>query len=141
MATAVATAVVRFEAMETAVFVTIDCIPAMSWVIRDWISPERVRVKKLIACPCRWVKTSVRSRCITAWPTRVEIHVCCTPIAAVAMVTASMPPTVSRSSRTSWFGSASSMTMRSRKGEAIEMSELTTMRPTTMAIGHRWGRK
>ena len=141
IATAVATVVVRFEAIETAVLVTTDCIPAMSWVIRDWTSPDRVRVKKLIACRCRWVKTSVRSRCMTAWPTRVEIHVCCTPMSAVAMVTRSMPPTVSRRRRTSWWGIASSMTTRRRKGEAIETSELATMSATTAATCQRWGRK
>ena len=46
MATAVATAVVRLEAIEVAVEVTTDCMPPMSLVIRDCTSPVRVRVKK-----------------------------------------------------------------------------------------------
>ena len=45
IATAVATAVVRFEAIEVAVEVTTDSIPPMSLVIRDCTSPARVRVK------------------------------------------------------------------------------------------------
>ena len=62
IATAVATAVVRFEAIEVAVEVTTDCMPPMSLVMRDCTSPVRVRVKKAIDWRCRWAKTSVRSR-------------------------------------------------------------------------------
>ena len=53
MATAVATAVVRLEAMEVAVEVTTDSMPPMSLVIRDWTSPVRVRVKNAMDCRCR----------------------------------------------------------------------------------------
>ena len=45
MAMAVPTAVVTLDAMEVAVEVTTDCIPATSLVRRDWTSPPRVRVK------------------------------------------------------------------------------------------------
>ena len=79
MATAVATAVVRLEAMEVAVEVTTDSMPPMSLVMRDWTSPVRVRVKKAIDCRCRWPKTLVRSPCMTCWPTLVLIQVWITP--------------------------------------------------------------
>ena len=65
IATAVATVVVRLEAIEVAVDVTTDCMPPMSLVIRDWTSPVRVRVKKPTDWRCRWAKTSVRRPCIT----------------------------------------------------------------------------
>src|ERR1035438_8747960 len=71
MATAVATAVVRLEAMEGAVEVTTDSIPPMSFWMRDWTSPVRVRVKNAIDCRCRWLNTLVRSPCMTCWPTLV----------------------------------------------------------------------
>jgi hypothetical protein len=58
----VATAVVRFEAMDVAVEVTTDSMPPMSLVIRDCTSPVRVRVKNAIDWRCRCAKTSVRSR-------------------------------------------------------------------------------
>ncbi len=45
IATAVATVVVRLEAIEVAVEVTTFCMPPMSLVIRDCTSPVRVRVK------------------------------------------------------------------------------------------------
>src|SRR6478735_3781956 len=83
MATAVATAVVRFEAMEVAVDVTTDSMPPMSFWIRDWTSPDLVRVKKAIDCRCKCVKTLVRSSCMMCWPTLVEIQVCTTPNAEV----------------------------------------------------------
>src|SRR5258706_1277550 len=83
MATAVATAVVRFAAMDVAVEVTTDSMPPMSLVIRDWTSPVRVRGKNAIDCRCRWLKTDVRSACMTCWPTRVEIQVWITPNADV----------------------------------------------------------
>ena len=65
IATAVATVVVRFEAIDVAVEVTTDCMPPMSLVIRDCTSPVRVRVKKPTDWRCRWAKTSVRSPCMT----------------------------------------------------------------------------
>ena len=71
MAATVATAVVRFVAMLVAVEVTTACMPPMSLVMRDWISPLRVRVKNPTDWRCRWVKTSERSRCMTCWPMRV----------------------------------------------------------------------
>ena len=48
IATAVATAVVRLEAIEVAVVVITDCRPATSCISRDWMSPPRVRLKKAI---------------------------------------------------------------------------------------------
>src|SRR5580658_3799490 len=75
MAMAVATAVVRFEAMEVAVEVTTASMPPMSFWMRDCTSPVRVRVKKAIDWRCRWVKTLVRSPCMTCWPTLVLIQV------------------------------------------------------------------
>ena len=141
MATRVATTVVRFEASEVAVEVTTVCMPPMSLVIRDWTSPVRVRVKKASDWRCRWAKTSVRSRCMTFWPTVVEIHVCTTPSAAVTAATATMPAT----SQTSRFrfrcGRASSMTARSRNGEAIATTDETTMMAVTVAMGQRCGTK
>jgi len=46
MAMMVAITVVRFETIEVAVDVTTVSTPPMSFAIRDWISPVRVRVKK-----------------------------------------------------------------------------------------------
>ncbi len=74
MAIAVPTTVVTLDASEVAVLVTTDCIPPMSLVSRDWISPPRVRVKKFSDCRCRWEKTRVRRPCMTFWPTVVEIQ-------------------------------------------------------------------
>ena len=98
MATAVATAVVRFEAIEVAVEVTTDCMPPMSLVMRDCTSPVRVRVKKPIDWRCRWAKTSVRSAVHDLLAELVLIQVCTTPSTAVTAATASMPAT-SQSSR------------------------------------------
>ena len=75
--------VVRLEAIEVAVEVTTDCMPPMSLVIRDCTSPVRVRVKKPTDWRCRWAKTSVRSPCMTCWPTVVLTQVWTTPSAAV----------------------------------------------------------
>ena len=91
IATNVATAVVRFEATDVAVEVTTDCMPPMSLVIRDCTSPVRVRVKKATDWRCRCANTSVRSRCMTCWPTVVEIQVWTTPSAEVTPATATMP--------------------------------------------------
>ena len=74
MAMAVATAVVRLLAIDVAVDVMTDCMPLMSWVRRDCTSPLRVRVKKATDWRCRWRKTSVRSPCMTRWPTEVVSH-------------------------------------------------------------------
>ena len=137
MATAVATAVVRFEATEVAVEVTTDSMPPMSLVMRDCTSPVRVRVKKAIDCRCRWAKTSVRSRCMTCWPTLVLIQVWTTPRAEVTAATASMP-TTSQTSRVRFCcGSAVSMTARSRNGEAIATMDDATMIAMTMVSGQR----
>ncbi len=62
MATAVATVVVRFDAIDVAVEVTTASMPPMSFVMRDCTSPVRVRVKNAIDCFCRCVNTSTRSR-------------------------------------------------------------------------------
>ena len=118
IATAVATVVVRFEAIEVAVEVTTFCMPPMSLVMRDCTSPVRVRVKNAIDCRCRWAKTSVRSPCMTRWPTWVLIQVCTTPRTDVTAATATMPTVSSTSRCRSWSGSATSMTPRSRNGEA-----------------------
>ena len=139
MAIAVPTAVVTLDAMDVAVEVTTDCIPATSLVRRDWTSPPRVRVKKESDWRWRWLNTSVRNRCMTSWPTRVEMRVWPRPSTAVATVTASMPPTARRSSRTSCWGRASSMTSRRRNGEARETSEDETMRAITTVIRARKG--
>ena len=53
MATTVAMTVVRFETIEVAVDVTTVSTPPMSFAIRDWISPVRVRVKKASESRCR----------------------------------------------------------------------------------------
>ena len=142
MAMAVPTTVVTLDAIEVAVEVTTDCIPATSLVSRDWTSPPRVRVKKASDWRCRWPKTSVRRRCMTSWPTRVEM-----PGLADAEHgggdgdgehAADQPR---RSSRTFCWGRASSMTSRRRKGEARETSEEATMRAITTAIRPRKGAK
>ena len=91
IATAVATVVVRFEAIEVAVEVTTLCMPPMSLVIRDCTSPVRVRVKNAIDCRCRCAKTSVRSPCMTRWPIWVLIQVWKTPRTDVTAATATMP--------------------------------------------------
>ena len=137
MATAVATAVVRLEAMEVAVEVTTDSMPPMSLLMRDWTSPVRVRVKKAIDCRCRWLKTLVRSSCMTCWPTLVLIQVWITPSAEVRAATATMPMTSQASNRTFLSGKAVSMTARSRNGEARLMMDEATMMAVTMASGQR----
>jgi hypothetical protein len=139
MATAVATAVVRLDATDVAVEVTTVCMPPMSLVIRDCTSPVRVRVKKAIDWRCRWANTSVRRRCMTCWPTRVDSQVCTTPSAAVTAATATMPPVSQASRVTSRSGSAVSMIARSRNGEAIATTEDATMIATTTASGRRCG--
>src|ERR1035438_3958878 len=135
MATAVATAVVRLEAMEVAVEVTTDSMPPMSFWMRDWTSPVRVRVKNAIDCRCRWPNTAVRSPCMTCWPTLVLIQVWITPRAEVIAATATMPMTSQVSSRTLLSGHALSMTARSRNGEASPTMEEATMMAVTMQIG------
>ena len=137
IATAVATAVVRFDAMEVAVDVTTDSMPPMSLVMRDCTSPVRVRVKKAIDCRCRWAKTSVRSRCMTCWPTLVLIQVWTTPSAAVTAATASMPMTSQTSRVRFCCGNAVSMTARSRNGDAMPTMDDATMIAMTIASGHR----
>ena len=137
MATAVPTAVVRFEAMEVAVEVTTDSMPPMSLVMRDCTSPVRVRVKNAIDCRCRCANTLVRSPCMTCCPTFVEIHVCTTPNAEVIAATATMASTSQASSRTLRSGSAVSMIARSRNGEASPTSEEATMIAVTTASCHR----
>ncbi len=133
IATIVATTVVRLAAMLVAVEVTTDCMPPMSLVIRDCTSPVRVRVKKPTDCRCRWLKTSTRSRCMTRWPTVVEIHVCTTPSTDVIAATTTMPPTSHDSSRRSSCGRATSMISRSRNGDAMPSTDATTMIATTSA--------
>ncbi len=133
IATNVATAVVRFEATEVAVEVTTDCMPPMSLVIRDCTSPVRVRVKKATDWRCRCANTSVRSRCMTCCPTVVEIQVWTTPSAAVTPATATMPITSQASRERFRCGRASSMTARSRKGEAIATTDDTMINAVTTA--------
>ena len=53
MATTVAITVVRLETMDVAVEVTTVSTPPMSFEIRDWISPVRVRVKNASESLCR----------------------------------------------------------------------------------------
>ena len=53
MATIVATTVVTFETIDVAVDVTTFWTPPMSFAIRDWISPVRVRVKNASESRCR----------------------------------------------------------------------------------------
>jgi hypothetical protein len=109
----------------------------MSFWMRDWTSPVRVRVKNAIDCRCRWPNTDVRSPCMTCWPTLVLIQVCITPSAEVIAATATMPMTSQAISRTFFSGSALSMTARSRNGEARLTMEETTMMAVTMPSGHR----
>ena len=54
MATTVASTVVTLETIEVAVVVTTFCTPPMSFAMRDWISPVRVRVKKASESRWRW---------------------------------------------------------------------------------------
>src|SRR3984885_3434159 len=139
MATAVAIAVVRLEAMEVAVEVTTDSMPPMSLVMRDWTSPVRVRVKKAIDCRCRWAKTPVRSPCMTCWPTLVLIQVWITPKAELMAAIPIMPATSRTSSRTFLSGRAVSMMARSRNGEATVTMEEAAMMTVTIAICQRYG--
>ena len=97
----------------------------------------RVRVKKAIDCRCKCVKTLVRSPCMTCWPTLVLIHVCTTPNAEVTAATATMAITSQASSRTFFSGRASSMTARSRNGEASPTTEEAAMMAVTIASCHR----
>ena len=137
IATAVATAVVRLEAMEVAVEVTTASMPPMSFWMRDWTSPVRVRVKNAIDCRCRCANTLVRSPCMTCCPTLVLIQVWTTPNAEVRVATATMPMTSQASSWRFLCGSAVSMTARSRKGEARLTREDATMIAVTTASGQR----
>ena len=141
IATAVATAVVRFEAMEVAVEVTTCCMPPMSLVIRDWTSPLRVRVKNPSDWRCRCSNTVVRSRCMTRCPMVVLIQVCTTPSTAVSAAMATMPATSHPSTRTSCRGSATSMTARSRKGWAIATTDDATMIAVTIVSASRCSEK
>ena len=137
MATAVPTAVVRLEAMEVAVEVTTDSIPPMSLLMRDWTSPLRVRVKKAIDWRCRWLNTLVRSSCMTCWPTLVLIQVCTTPNAELIAATATMPLTSQASKVRFLCGRASSITARSRNGEARPTTDEATMKTVTIASCQR----
>ena len=123
--------VVRLDAIEVAVEVTTDCMPPMSLVMRDCTSPVRVRVKKAIDWRCRWANTSVRSPCMTRWPTWVLIQVCTTPSTEVTAATATMPAVSRTSSRRSCSGRAVSITARSRNGEASPTIEAAAMIATT----------
>ena len=53
MATTVAITVVTFESTEVAVEVTTVSMPPMSFAIRLWTSPVRVRVKNASESRCR----------------------------------------------------------------------------------------
>ena len=139
IATAVATVVVRFEAIEVAVEVTTDCMPPMSLVIRDWTSPVRVRVKKPTDCRWRWANTSVRSPCMTCWPTLVLTQVWTTPSTDVTPATATIPAASTTSRRRSCWGRAVSMMARSRNGDARPTIDDAMMIATTPATDQRWG--
>ncbi len=117
--------------------VTTDSIPPMSFWMRDWTSPVRVRVKNAIDCRCRWPNTAVRSPCMTCWPTLVLIQVWITPRAEVIAATATMPMTSQVSSFRFFSGSALSMTARSRNGEARLTTEEAAMMAVTMPSGQR----
>jgi hypothetical protein len=78
---------------------------------------------------------------MTFWPTSADIQVWTTPRSEVVAATVSMPPTSQSRSVTSWPGSASSMTARTRNGWAIEMAEVATMIAVTMASARRCGPK
>ena len=54
MAMIAAVTVATFETIEVAVEVTTFWMPPMSFAIRDWISPVRVRVKKASESRWRW---------------------------------------------------------------------------------------
>ena len=139
IATAVPTTTVRFDATDVAVEVTTPCMPLMSLVSRDCTSPPRVRVKKPIDWRCRCANRSVRSRCITCWPTAVDSQVWSTPRTAPTTATAIMPPTSASSSVTSCWGSASSMRFRTRNGWASPVTELATMSATMTPRRPRYG--
>ena len=139
IATAVATVVVRFEAIDVAVEVTTFCMPPMSLVIRDCTSPVRVRVKNAIDCRCRCANTSVRRPCITRWPIWVLIQVWKTPRTDVTAAMATMPAVSSTSRCRSWSGSATSMIPRSRNGEARPTIDEATMMATTPRTDQRYG--
>ena len=138
MATAVATAVVRLEAIEVAVEVTTDCMPPMSLVIRDCTSPVRVRVKK-------------RDRL----PLQVGEDVGAQPVHDVLADLGADPglddaegggdggdgdhadDQPGPAAAGSWSGRAVSMTARSRNGEASPTMEEATMMAVTTASGQR----
>jgi hypothetical protein len=69
MPTIVAMTVVTFDAIDVAVFVTTFWTPPMSFEIRDWTSPVRVRVKKASDSFWRCRKTAARRSCMTRCPT------------------------------------------------------------------------
>ena len=55
IATTVLATVAKLERSELAVSVTTDCTPPTSLLIRLWISPVRVSVKKRSGIHCRWL--------------------------------------------------------------------------------------
>ena len=67
-----ATTVTRLETIDVAVEVTTLWMPPMSFAIRDWISPVRVRVKNAsdMRCKCRY--TADRRSCMTRVPMTFE---------------------------------------------------------------------
>ena len=141
MATAAATAVVRFEATEVAVLVTTLRIAAMSLVMRDWISPPRVRLKKSSDWSWRWAKTATRRECMTRCPMEVANHVWTTLSRPETAATATMPTVAHTRRSVSRLGRASSMTRLIRKGCARPTIDVAMMRTVTRASGRACGRK
>ena len=88
----VASTVVAFEMIDVAVEVTTLWTPPMSFEMRDWTSPVRVRVKNASDRRCRWRKTAVRRSCMTLWPTWFESSVCQTPTTPTTIAIAIIPP-------------------------------------------------
>ena len=115
--------VVTFATIDVAVLVTTFCTPPMSFEIRDWISPVRVRVKNASDRRCRWRKTAVRRSCITRCPTWLERSVCHTPSAPVATAIAIIPAAESESFLVSWSLIASSTPRRRNAGTTPSAAE------------------
>ena len=128
MPTIVATTVVTFDAIDVAVFVTTFWTPPMSFEMRDWTSPVRVRVKKASDSFWRWRKTAARRSCMTRCPTWLDSRVWITPRTPVATAIAIIPPAASDSADVSFRPIASSTLLSRNAGTTPSAAEATISR-------------
>jgi hypothetical protein len=136
----VATTVVKFDAIEVAVFVTTLWTPPMSFWIRDCTSPVRVRVKNASESRCRCRNTAARRSCITRWPTWFETSVWMTPRMPVTIAITIIPAAANDSSLVS-FRPIASRTRLSRKAGMTPSPAETMIRARSAPSRSRYGQK